>query len=90
MKLVTLSAAEIPDLPALHAVLARRLDFPAWYGANLDALYDLLTERSEPTDVVLADPRALRFQLGKDYDRFLQVLRDAKEAGASINILVNS
>ena len=90
MKLVTLSPAELPDLPALHALLARQLDFPAWYGANLDALYDLLTERTEPIDLVLTDPRALRFQLGKDYDRFLRVLRDAQEAGADINILVNS
>ena len=30
---------------AAHEYLAARLSFPAWYGRNLDALYDLLTER---------------------------------------------
>ncbi len=30
---------------AAHAYLAKRLHFPAYYGKNLDALYDLLTDR---------------------------------------------
>ena len=28
---------------AAHEEIARALDFPAYYGANLDALYDMLT-----------------------------------------------
>ena len=29
-----------------HSTLAKAMDFPDWYGGNLDALYDCLTEIS--------------------------------------------
>ena len=32
----------------LHRLLADTLSFPEWYGHNLDALYDCLTELAEP------------------------------------------
>lgn len=37
----------------LHQLLAQALPFPDWYGSNLDALYDCLTELEEPTHVIL-------------------------------------
>lgn len=36
---------------ALHARLAAELDFPPYYGANLDALNDCLEELDEPLDI---------------------------------------
>ena len=33
----------------LHRALAEGLHFPAWYGGNLDALHDCLTDLNEPT-----------------------------------------
>ncbi|MBR2502837.1 MAG: barstar family protein, partial [Oscillospiraceae bacterium] len=33
----------------IHCVLAEELGFPPYYGKNLDALYDVLTEMSEET-----------------------------------------
>lgn len=35
------------DREAAHQELKRAFDFPDFYGANLDALYDLLSERHE-------------------------------------------
>ena len=32
----------------LHQTLARELQLPEWYGANLDALYDVLTAETRP------------------------------------------
>ena len=40
--------------PELHAALAAALALPAWYGANLDALWDCLADLDEPTALVLA------------------------------------
>ena len=38
---------------AMHRVLAQALNFPEWYGHNLDALFDCLTELEEPVHLVL-------------------------------------
>ena len=78
MQTVTLYGAEISGKTALHAAIARQLDFPAWYGANLDALHDLLTERRRPLRVLILGRAALRESLGGDYYfRFLRALYDA-------------
>ena len=44
MEEITLSCTGIETKPQLHAALAEALHFPDWYGHNLDALYDCLTE----------------------------------------------
>ena len=44
MKTAYLRGGELDSREALHAAIAAQLDFPAWYGNNLDALCDLLTE----------------------------------------------
>ena len=43
---------------AAHAYLQEMLGFPAWYGKNLDALYDLLTEQTEETMIFISDADA--------------------------------
>ena len=42
---------------AVHAYLASMLDFPSYYGANLDALVDCLGDISTPTLIVLVRSR---------------------------------
>lgn len=37
----------------MHQLLAQALRFPQWYGHNLDALYDCLTESTEETLLIL-------------------------------------
>ncbi len=87
MKTAFLSPKEIHDLPALHAALARQLDFPAWYGANLDALHDLLCASTERTAIVLLGTRGLAAQLGPDLDRLLAVLEDLKRENSRVRVL---
>ena len=82
MRTAYLRPEHVADLPQLHAELARQLRFPAWYGGNLDALYDLLCEAR--TQIVLYEPEALREALGEDYDRLLCVLTDAGARVVSI------
>ena len=36
-------------------MLAQQLAFPEWYGGNLDALHDCLTEIGEDTAIVITD-----------------------------------
>ncbi len=44
MKTIILDCADIPDKTAFHRMLAEKLAFPEWYGHNLDALMDCLTD----------------------------------------------
>ena len=43
----------VADAVAMHSVLAQTLNFPDWYGHNLDALFDCLTELEAPVHLVL-------------------------------------
>ena len=42
----------ITDRRALHARMARCLPLPEWYGCNLDALYDALTDPAFPGGLI--------------------------------------
>ena len=53
MKNITLDCSAIADKLALHIALAKALSFPDYYGKNLDALYDCLTDIREDTTLTL-------------------------------------
>ena len=49
----------LPEAAAVHDLFTRALDLPEWYGRNLDALYDVLTERGEPLRLLVRNREAL-------------------------------
>ena len=53
MKQITLPCMGLETKDALHSALAEVLDFPDWYGSNLDALYDCLTDLDDPVHLHL-------------------------------------
>lgn len=55
MKTITVDCATLETKQQLHAALKEALSFPDWYGNNLDALYDCLTEVDTPTCLQLAN-----------------------------------
>lgn len=77
-----LDGREIGGRAALHDALARSLALPGYYGRNLDALYDCLTEPGEEIRLCLRCPEALEEHLGRYYGVLLAVLdRAAAEGG---------
>ena len=77
MRTIVLDGGLMPDQETAHAYLARRLSFPDWYGRNLDALYDLLTQPMAPTRLVLYRRPELEAALGPYARSLLAVLADA-------------
>ena len=77
MKQILLDGAELFTMEQVHAKLVSELAFPEWYGKNLDALYDCLTETGEQTDIVLANFAMLEEHLGRKADALRRVLQDA-------------
>lgn len=70
--------------------LGRAFAFPEWYGANLDALYDCLTDLAEsgaPGLLVVLDhlPRTARFD-SEQRARLLDVFRDALEPFSEVGV----
>ncbi len=55
MKEVIIDGAVIHTKDNLHDTFAKELGFPEWYGRNLDALYDCLTDLNEDVLIRLED-----------------------------------
>ena len=62
MKTVWLNGRKMATTKGTHDYLKRKLNLPAYYGGNLDALWDVLSTISEPLHVTLL----FRDQTGKE------------------------
>lgn len=56
MRRVELIASQLTDQEVLHDMLAKELELPEWYGRNLDALHDCLTELKDVELVLVGWP----------------------------------
>ncbi len=54
-----LHGENMTDAASMHDELQRCFSFPAYYGRNLDALWDILTESDEPKNITLMNPEAM-------------------------------
>lgn len=79
MKSCMLDGILIENKDMLHQKLKEDLELPDWYGKNLDALYDCLTDMQEETVISLIHGEELEKRLG-GYVRVLKrVLTEAAE-----------
>lgn len=72
---------QTPD--AVYDYLEAELSFPAYFGRNLDALHDCLTDISAPTRLVLTGASS---PCGR---RFLPVLKDAAKQNRNLSVEVH-
>ena len=85
---VTLSGNRMKTKASLHTYIARKLHFPDYYGNNLDALHDCLSERTTPLHITVTYTARLKENLGEYADTFLQVLTDVAEENAYLTISI--
>ena len=78
MRIAVLDGDAISTREELHAALARELALPDWYGGNLDALYDCLTDLGEETALRVVHREALEEKLGPTARGLMRVLADAE------------
>ena len=80
---LTLDAALFGNEKQVHNYLANALHFPAWYGRNLDALYDCLTDHREDT--------VIRLKHWPDHGplyRITRVMQDAAEENLHLKVIM--
>ena len=63
MKEIIIDGEKIHTKEDLHDAFGKALDFPHWYGRNLDALHDCLTDIREDVMIRIVDCHALNEHL---------------------------
>ena len=80
MRTAVIDFSQFDNAKDAHACLKDTLSFPDYYGFNLDALYDCLTEIGEDTELMTAS-------CGREFEAgFLRVLRDASKANPHLKL----
>lgn len=72
-----LDGAALRSLDEVYDRLAKDLAFPATFGRNLDALWDVLTDLPGPARIELSGADAARAAIGPKFDTLIALLKDA-------------
>lgn len=78
---VVVDGRKMTDKITLHSYLKEQCNFPEYYGNNLDALYDVLTDREEPLEIQLEHAEELKEILCGYGEAFIETLEDAAASG---------
>ena len=85
-KIIELEADYLNDKETMSSYMAELFSFPSYFGRNLDAVYDLLSEVSEDT-IFTIDLEALQEIVSNEYAyRFLKMLVDACKNNPHLDI----
>lgn len=84
---IVLDGLEIKSLEAVHDLFAQALDLPEWYGRNLDALFDCLTDLREPVTVRLLHQEALEDRPDRRGRALVRLLRRAAAENPQVTLL---
>ena len=86
MKTVTIDCTLLVDEKSVHDTFAAALDFPEYYGRNLDAMYDLLSSSPE-LELKLVNAQAVG-KLFRYGDNLMLTLKDAEQANPLFTLVV--
>lgn len=86
MKYVFIGKETVNNISDVYDLFAKGFDFPEYFGRNLDALFDCLTDAHEQELIVLADKAYLTDILGDKANALFDTLYDADENNAYLVI----
>lgn len=85
MRTVTLELNHIDTVAALHIYLQYMLSLPAYYGRNLDALYDVLGDIAADTRIIVR-AREAHGEVAEYLPRLMRVLEDAARENPCLRV----
>jgi ribonuclease inhibitor len=85
-----INGKEVKNQEHLHTLLAKQLNFPSYYGKNLDSLYEVLsTDYSGKSVIKIKFLNILKNKLGPDYtDALIQAIMDASEDNPKVILVL--
>ena len=83
---IILDGQTIDSRETLHQRLFELLHLPAWYGRNLDALHDCLTDLQEPVTLRVIYARQMREALGGYASSLGHVLHDSAQENENLTV----
>jgi ribonuclease inhibitor len=86
-EIIVLEGEKMLSRREAHEHLAQQLALPDYYGRNLDALYDVLTEREGPTRIIIRHGNTLLSWLGDYGKALIQTMLDADRVNPGLEVL---
>ena len=83
---IILDGRTVDSRETLHQRLSELLHLPVWYGRNLDALHDCLTELRESVALRVIHAHALRESLGGYASNLGHVLYDCERENEKLTV----
>lgn len=82
MKQITLDGNKLSDITQVHDYLKELLEFPDYYGKNLDALYDCLTDLND-VEITITAPA----EDGAIFQKIIRVFKAADRENENLKII---
>lgn len=86
MRTIRLDLRSVEDKEALHFLLKEKLGLPDYYGANLDALWDMLCEIDEELCLEIETGTELPGETGLYMSKFLITMKQAEEENPNLHV----
>ena len=78
-ELYTLDFRDVKNYTDMHRIIKRELDFPDYYGGNMDAFWDCLTDmRGRPIRIEILGIGVLQQKCGEKAAIMVETLRELK------------
>lgn len=85
---ITLDFGRIKTEEELHSYIKRKLEFPDYYGDNLDALWDMLTGESEEMRITIKHSEHFIDNLGEYAEDVLDIFEESAEENSNLEVKI--
>jgi ribonuclease inhibitor len=87
VKSIKLNGRRMTSILCAHKYIKRKLNFPFYYGANLDALYDLLSTINYRLDIILFNTSYLYSNLDDYASLLIKVFNNASKNNQNVSFI---
>lgn len=89
-KEITLDGKSILSIEDFHREILKKMEFPSYYGNNLDALWDCLTGHADLNVILIWNAHQIsRNAMGKDFEKLVTLFIELKEEYPEFDLVLD-